>query len=312
MAIEAFGGPERLTARALPRPSPGPGEVLVRVVAAGVNPVDWMIREGRLQAYLPHRFPLVPGWDLAGVVEEFGPGVTRFRKGDRVFGCARRPEVQWGAYAEYVAVAERALAPMPSKLLFEEAAAVPVACLTADQCLAARPGLGTGHSVLIHRAAGGVGHFAVQLAKLTGARVVGTASAAGASFVLGLGADAVVDHAQEDFRDGFHRHCPAGADLILDSVGGDTLGRSHELLRAGGCLVSIAEEPDPAPALARRAGCRYLTVEPDGQRLAELARLFDHRKLRVQVQKIYPLSRAAQAHEDSQAGRVRGKLVLNL
>lgn len=315
IAIEGFGGPEKLRPMALARPRPEAGQVLVRVVAAGVNPVDWMIREGRLAQYLPHHFPLVLGWDVAGVVEEFGAGASRFRKGDKVFGCARKSSVQWGCYAEYVSLPERALAPMPAKLLFEEAAAVPVAALTAQQCLRGLPGQTgplAGLNVLIHAAAGGVGHFAVQLAKAAGARVIGTASSAGQSFVLGLGADSAIDYTREDFRVAFRRECPEGADLILDAVGGATLAGSYELLKPGGRLVGIVDEPDPQAALARGALAQYLTVEPDGSRLEELGRLFDQKKLRVQVQKIYPLAKAAEAQVASQERHVRGKLVLNV
>jgi NADPH:quinone reductase-like Zn-dependent oxidoreductase len=309
IAFEEFGGPDKLRPMALPRPKPERGEVLVKVVAAGVNPVDWMIREGGLAPYLAHRFPVIPGWDVAGVVEEFGAGATRFRKGDRVFGCARKPSVQWGCYAEFVSVPEPALAAMPAKLLFEEAAGVPVGLLTAAQCLR---GLRAGQTVLIHAAAGGVGHFAVQLAKHAGARVFGTAGSTGQSLILGLGAEAAIDYTREDFRVAFRRACAEGADLILDAVGGETLARSYELLKPGGRLCAIVDEPDAAAAAAHGAGARYLTVEPDGARLEELAPWFDRKKLRVQVHKIYPLAKAAEAQAASQERHVHGKLVLNL
>jgi NADPH:quinone reductase-like Zn-dependent oxidoreductase len=201
---------------------------------------------------------------------------------------------------------------MPAKLLFEEAASVPLCGLTAQQCLAGKPEIGPESAVVIHAAAGGVGHLAVQLAKLAGARVLATGSGASHPFLLGLGADVAVDYNGEDFRDAVRRHCPAGADLVLDAVGGDTLARSYDLLRPGGRLVSIVEEPDPRAAQERGSTARFLGVEPDGEGLERLTQLFDRKKLRTRVQRIYALSEAAAAHETAEQGHVKGKLVLNL
>jgi len=312
MAIDEFGGPDKLRPQALPTPRPGKGEALVRVVSAGVNPVDCMIRSGQLREHIPAGFPLIPGWDVAGVVEAFGPGAGRFRKGDRVWACARKPDAQWGAYAEYVTVHEDHMARMPAKLLFEEAAAVPLAALAAWQCLFAESTLPEGGAVLVHAAAGGVGHFAVQLAKNHGARVFGTGSTGSQSFILGLGADAGIDYSKEDFREALRRHCPEGADLVVDLVGGDTLTRSYETVKPGGRLVSLADEPDAAAAAARGIVAHSQYVEPSGGRLDEIGRLFDAHKLKTHVEKIYPLAKAAEAHVALEARHVKGKLVLNL
>jgi NADPH:quinone reductase-like Zn-dependent oxidoreductase len=313
MAIEGFGEPDSLRQMALPRPQPAKGEIQIRVVSAGVNPVDCLIRAGKLRDQFPHDFPLVPGWDVAGVVEEFGEGSTgRFRKGDRVWACARKPTAQWGTYAEYVNVHVDAMALMPTRLLFEEAASVPLAALAAWQCLFAEPALAPEQTVLVHAAAGGVGHFAVQIAKHFGARVVGTGSGSSQPFILGLGAEAGVDYDKEDFREALRRHCPDGADLVLDLVGGEALAHSYEVVKTGGRLVSLAEEPDAAIAASRDITAHSQFVEPSGDQLEQIARLFDDGAVKTHVQKIYPLAKAAEAHRVLEDGHVKGKLVLNL
>jgi NADPH:quinone reductase-like Zn-dependent oxidoreductase len=312
MAIEGFGGPDALRQMALPQPAPARGEIQIRTVSAGVNPVDCMIRAGQLKDQFPHEFPLVPGWDVAGVVESFGEGAGRFRKGDRVWACARKPEAHLGTYAEYVSVAEDSMALMPSGLLFEEAASVPLAALAAWQCLFAEPPVASGSTVLVHAAAGGTGHFAVQFARHHGARVVGTASAANHSFVLGLGAEACIDYSTEDFREGLRRLRFDTVDLAIDLVGGDTLARSYEVVRRGGRLVSLAEEPDAGAAKDLGITVHSQYVEPRGELLERIARLFDAGAIKTQVQKIYPLAKAAEAHRVLEQRHVRGKLVLNL
>lgn len=312
ICIHDFGGPERLHLDDLPRPRPSQGELLIRVVAAGVNPVDGKIREGWLAEVLPHEFPLVPGWDAAGVVEELGDGATRFRKGDRVWAFAKKPVVRWGCYAEFVAVSERDVAPMPRKLLYEEAAGVPAAALTAMQCLFGRPGIGPGSSVLVHAAAGGVGHFAVQLARNAGAQVWGTAGTANQAFVMELGASGAIDYTREPIAEAAERLCPGGFDLVLDGVGGETLAGSYALVKPGGRLVSIVDAPDEAMGRERGIGVEFVVVEPDGEQLAMLTDLVDRKLLRAHVQKIYPLAKAAEAQKTVAEGHVRGKLVLNL
>jgi len=312
MAIEEYGGPEKLRQMSFPRPVPEKGEVLLHVVAAGVNPIDCAFRAGRMVDRLDCRLPMIPGWDVAGSIEELGPGSSRFRKGDRVWAFAGKPTVQWGCYAEYVSVPESNVARMPAKLLFEEAAAVPVAALTAYQALFGQPGLQSGSSVLIHAAAGGVGHFAVQMAGNAGARVIGTASSGKQGFILGLGAEFGIDYTRDEFPEIVQKHFPDGVDFILDAVGGDTLLRSYPLLRAGGRLVSTVQEPDARLAAEREAQASMVLVEPDGEMLGNLAQLFDLKKLKTHVQKIYPLAGAAEAHRVLEDGHVQGKLVLNL
>ena len=311
IAIDAFGGRDRLQLRDLPRPKPSRGEILIHVVAAGVNPVDWKIREGLLKDAFPHAFPLIPGWEAAGVVEELGEGTQRLRKGDRVWTYARKPVVQGGTYAEYVAVPESCCGLMPANLLFEEAAGVPLAGLTAWQELR-RAGVTKGTTVLVHASAGGVGHFAVQLARHLGARVVGTAGPSNQEFVLAQGAEASIDYTRDDFVEAVRLRFPGGVDVVLDHVGGETLERSFSSLRPGGVVVGIVEPPDPARARAAGVRAEYVFVEPDADQLQIFASLAERKALRPQIRKIFPLHDAAAAHEASESGHTRGKLVLAL
>ncbi len=312
MAIREFGGPEKLEAISVPRPRPAKGEILIRIVAAGVNPVDWKIIRGDLGEMWPHRFPLIPGWDAAGVVEEIGEGAGRFRKGDRVWAYARKPEVQWGCYTEYLALAESNVALMPPGLLFEEAAALPLAGLTAWQCLFGDGELERDSTVMVHAAGGGVGHFAVQLAKRAGARVYGTAGVQKLAFVSSLGADGVIDYTAEDFRVALRRQCPDGVDLLLDAVGGDTLSASYELVKPGGRLISIVDMPDAAAAERHGITAKFRFVEPNAEQLERMASMVERKQLRPRVQKIYRLKDAVAALRASIDGHVEGKLVLAL
>jgi NADPH2:quinone reductase len=309
-AILEFGGPEKVKLADLPRPKPARGEILVRTVAAGVNPADWRTCAGQMRDALPHKFPLVLGHDVAGIVEEIGEGASRFRKGDKIWALSKKRVVQWGTFAEYVAVDESAAAIIPPRLLFEEAASVPMAALTAHQALA-RLRLRAEETVLVHAGAGGVGHFAIQLAKHLGARAHTTASSANQPFVLGLGADGAFDHTREDFRDALRRLSPDGVDAVLDAVGGETLSRSFDVLKPSGRLVSIVDATVGAP---EGSGVRaeFLAVEPSGEHLEVIGSLFPRKRLTTHVSKIYPLREAADALRESQAGHVRGKLVLAL
>lgn len=312
IAIERFGGPETLKLMELPAPEPKAGEVLIRVVAAGVNPVDWKVREGYLQKLLPHRFPLISGWDAAGVVEAVGEGATRFRRGDAVYAYTRLPEVQWGAYAEYVAVPESSVAAKPRSLLFHEAAAVPLAGLTAYQALFQQPGVGPGATVLIHAASGGVGHMAVQIAKAAGATVLGTAGASNQGFLKELGVDHPINYAAGDFRDAVRKLYPDGVDVVFDCVGGGVTATSLDIVKRGGRLVSVTDPPDVAEAERRGVRAAFIFVHPSGDDLARLGAMADEGKLRPHVTSLFPLADAAKAQVQSREGRTRGKAVLLL
>jgi len=312
IAIERFGGPETLKSMNLPAPQPKAGEVLIRTAVSGVDPVDWKIREGFLQKSFPYRFPLILGWELAGVVEEAAEGATRLRRGDAVYAYARLPELHWGTYAELIALPEANVALKPRSLLFHESAAIPLAGLTAWQCLFRKPGVGPGTFVLIHAAAGGVGHLAVQLAKHAGATVIGTAGKANQVFIREIGVDYPIDYTAEDFRHAVRRIRPEGVDVVLDTVGGDVLRRSYDVVARGGRLVAIVDRPDPAEAERRGIQAYYHFVEPSGEELARLAALADEGKLCPYVSVVYPLAAAAEAQEKSRQGHTRGKIVLVL
>ena len=302
--IHRYGGPEVLRYEGVPRPEPGTGEVLIRVHGAGVNPVDWKVREGYARDFLKHALPLVPGWDVSGVVEAAGPGATRWKPGDELFS---RPDIaRNGAYAEFLVVRESEAARKPQSLDHLQAAAVPLAALTAWQALFDAAGLGPGQTVLIHAAAGGVGHFAVQLAKWKGARVIGTASGGNQSFLRTLGADDTIDYTTTRFEE-----VVRDADVVLDTMGGDTQQRSWKTLREGGILSTIlAPPPEEAVPPEKRLG--YTFVQPNAEQLSEIATLIDAGKIRTVVETVLPLPEAWYAQERSQAGHVRGKIVLQV
>jgi NADPH:quinone reductase-like Zn-dependent oxidoreductase len=296
-----YGGPEQLKLEEQPRPEPSAGEVLVRVHAAGVNPIDWKIRQGLLKEFQPVTFPYTPGIELAGVVEEVGPGVTTFQIGQAVMG-----QVASGAYAEYVTVSVEALARKPETLSFAEAAAVPVGATTAWRTLFDHGGLTSGQRALIQGAAGGVGLFAVQLAKWKGAQVIGTASTANLDFVRSLGADRVVDYTTTPVES-----VVQDVDLVLDGVGGETLSSSLATLRRGGALISIAGLPPQEQAQAR--GIHAMMSRGGASApLESFRRLIDEGQLKVTTGKTFPLSEVQQAHEYGQSSHGRGRILLRV
>jgi NADPH:quinone reductase-like Zn-dependent oxidoreductase len=287
-----------------PKPEPARGEVLVRVHAAGVNPVDWKVRAGAFKAR-GAEFPQIPGYDVAGVVEKVGEGVERLKAGDEVFGFLSLSH--GGAYAEYVAASERELALKPKKIDFVQSAAVPLAALTAWQALFDSAGLEAGQTVLIHAGAGGVGHFAVQLAKRKGAKVIATASEANHEFLRELGADQVIDYTKQHFEE-----LVKDVDVVLDPIGGETVEGSMAVLKKNGFLVSIVGKP-PQQKLSQY-GVRGdgILVHPDGDELAEIAKLIDAGTLKPHVSAVVPLAEAKRAHEMSETGHTRGKIVLEV
>lgn len=305
VVVDQWGGPEKLVEREVERPEPGLNEVLVRVHAAGVNPVDWKTRaSGALVEW--GAVPVV-GWDVSGTVEAVGPGVGSSRPGDEVFGMPLFPR-QAGGYAEYVVAPARHFAPKPASLTHVEAAALPLAALTAWQALVDTADVRPGERVLVHAAAGGVGHFAVQIAKARGAYVIGTASAAKHDLVRELGADEVIDYRAVRFEDAV-----SDVDVVLDGLGGETAERSLKVLRAGGRLVTLPG-PDDVPAVRDGDEVRavWVLVEPDHLGLREIAALVEQGALRPVVDTVLPLSQAAKAHEIGEQGRTTGKIVLTV
>ncbi|MGW9265627.1 NADP-dependent oxidoreductase [Gordonia terrae] len=308
ITYDRFGGPDVLELTDLPTPKVGPDSVLVRVRASSVNPVDWKVREGYLAEIMDTVFPVVPGWDVAGVVEQVGLDTPEFEVGDEVFGYVRKDvvggEVAGGTFAELVAAPVRTLAHKPSGWSFEEAAAVPLAGLTAYQTIR-RAGVQSGHTVLVHAASGGVGSFAVQIARSLGARVIGTASESNHEFLRTLGAEPIT------YGDGLADRVrglePEGVDVVLDYVGGDALDSVSDVLRHGGTVASITD------ARARdEFGGHYVWVRPDSADLAELARLGEAGSLTPEIAEVFDLADAAGAHERSESGHVRGKIVVRV
>jgi NADPH:quinone reductase-like Zn-dependent oxidoreductase len=308
VVAEHTGPPEVLVEREVPRPAPGMTEILVRVRAAGVNPTDWKARSG---GGLPGKnFPAILGYDVAGVVEEVGPGVTIYRPGDEVLGMPSFPLLP-GAYAEYVVGPSRHFVPKPARMSFEEAAGLPLAGLTAWQGLVDTAKLRAGQRVLVHAAGGGVGHLAVQIAKSLGAYVIGTAGAAKHEFIRMLGADEVIDYRDEDFVAAL-----AGrpVDVVLDPIAGDYSCRSLKVLDAGGVLVSILPVDQDAMVEARRRGTPtgFTLVEPDRLALSAIADLVEQGRLRVEIDSVFPLAEAAEAHRRGELNHTGGKIVLRV
>jgi NADPH:quinone reductase-like Zn-dependent oxidoreductase len=303
IAYDRFGGEDVLQLRDdLPEPPVGPDTVLVRVHAAGVNPVDMTIREGHLAGAYPHHFPITPGWDVAGVVEAAGPAVVGFAAGDEVFGYVRRDDVQWGTTAEFVPAPQRCLWHKPESLSFAEAGALPLAGLTAYQALTEALDVSEGDRVLVHRAAGGVGFNAVQIAVALGAHVIGTASPKNHGFLRDAGAAEVLDYSAGPISG----QLSEPVDAVLDLVGGDTLADAPKQVKDPSRIASVV---DPS---VRDLGGRYVFVRPEQHDLEELGRMADAGQLRVPIAKAFPLERTADAQRLVAGGHVRGKVVVTL
>ncbi|OEU85464.1 alcohol dehydrogenase [Streptomyces abyssalis] len=303
IALENYGAADDLKVVDLPEPKVAPGEVLVRVKAAGVNPVDWKLAAGGLDPVMDAGFPLIPGWDVAGVVERTGFDAGEYAPGDEVYGYVRKDWAQNGTYAELVSAPVRTLAKKPAALNWQEAAGVPLAGLTAYRTLK-RVAAGSGDTVLIHAAAGGVGSLGVQIAVALGARVIGTASERNHEFLRSLGAEPVTYG--DGLADRVRQLAPGGVDAALDFVGGGAVDVSLSLVERADRVASVAEGE------VTQKGGHYVWVRPDADDLAFLTELADAGKLKVHVEEALPLAEAARAWRLSQAGRTRGKIVLTV
>jgi len=299
--FHAYGPAENLQIEQVPTPVPQAGQVLVRIHAAGVNPVDWKFRKGWLKDYMPISLPAVPGYDLAGTVAALGPDVRDFQVGQAVYGRGS------GTYADYAVATVASLAPVPGSLSFDQAAAIPIGAATAWSGLFDVGNLQPGQTVLVQGAAGGVGHFAVQLARWKGAHVIGTASTGNVAFVQSLGAEQVIDYTTAPFE-----RAVSGIDLVLDTVGAATVERSWQVLKPGGILVAVAAPV--SEETARQHGVRAGTAMGNvtSQLLARLAEMVDAGTLHVQVGQVFPLSEAAKAQAVSESGHGRGRIVLHV
>lgn len=312
MGIEEFGGPEKLKQLDLPEPKVGPDSVLIRIEAAGINPVDHKLRAGGLEGSFPHVFPVVPGWDAGGVVEQVGPAVRGFAPGDRVYAYCRKHFVGEGTYAEYVSVPDTSVAKAPETLDALHAGALPLAGLTAWQALVDAAGVEEGETVLVQAAAGGVGGFAAQIAKARGAHVLGTSSAAKHDHLRDLGVDEPIDYREQGVAEAARETHPDGVDVAFDLFGGEPLAQALDAVRDGGRIVSIADPLQDERYRARGIEPSYVFVRPSGTQLGELARLADEGALRVHLERSFPLTEASAAHELLEDGHVTGKVVLDV
>ncbi|OZB95322.1 NADP-dependent oxidoreductase [Paenibacillus sp. XY044] len=299
--IHEYGGPDVLKIGEVEVPQPKTGEVLVRIVYAAVIPLDYKIRNGWVQDVFPVTFPYIPGFYASGHIEAVGPDVTAFKPGDRVFGTVK------GGYAEYAIAIANDLVSMPDHLSYEDAATIKAGAETAWKALFTEGELEPGQTVLIHAAAGGVGQFAVQLAKWKGATVIGTASTANLDFVKSLGADQVIDYTTTRFEEAVPH-----VDLIVDSVGGDTETRSWSVLKRGGILVSLTQPPSAEAAKEHGVTAKFNTKFPTPEDSETIARMIADGKLKVSIETIFPLSQAKSALEKSETGHGRGRILLGV
>lgn len=304
---DAFGSADKLEVRDIEVPELQEGEVLVRIKAAAVNPVDSAVREGYLKDLLPQEFPAIPGWDVAGVVEERGFSARRFKPGDEVYAYARRPLVKYGTYAEYIVLPESYLARKPERLSFEEAAGVPLVGLTAYQSLFDAGNLQQGQTVLVLGASGGVGTMAIQLAKERGATVIGVASEKNHAYMKELGADHTITYQDTHVGNAVKGLFPGGVDLLFDCASGETLEQALTALKPKGKLVSILNQ---GQNLDKGIDFSYVFVEPNSSQLDRLRELADAGKLSVYVSQKYSLQEAVEAMRQIETKHTTGKLVI--
>ena len=293
VVVHEYGGPEVLKYEDAPRPEPKEDEILVRVIAAGVNPVDGMIRSGMFAKNQKLTSPMIPGGDIAGVVEKTSDKMTKFKKGDPIYAYLSLKNN--GGYAEYAVAKEK------------EAAAVPIVALTAWQALVDSAKLGAGQSVLIQGGSGGVGTFAIQIAKARGAKVFATASTPNQEFLKQLGAEVAIDYTKQKFED-----VAKDVDVVLDSVGGDTLARSYGVVKKGGFVATLVSRVDQAELDKHGIRGASISVKPNAEELAEIGKLIDAKKIKVIVSQTFPLADAVKAQEQTATGHTRGKIVLKV
>ena len=298
-----YGAPEVLKFEEVARPEPKEDEALVRVIASGVNPADPLTLSGKYAREFGTRLPLIPGYDIAGIVEKTGAKVTKLKAGDAVYGYP----TFGGGWAEYITVKEWEVAAKPKSLNFSEAAAVPMGALTAWQALVDTAQLQAGQTILVHGGSGGVGSFAVQIAKAHGARVIATASTANQDFLKQLGADVMVDYTKTNFED-----VAKDVDAVLDPVGKETLARSYGVVKKGGIVMSLVARPDPVELEKRGIRGAAISVHSDAGDLTEIARLIDAGKLKPSLTQVLPLSEAIAAQQQAATHHTRGKVVLRI
>ncbi|WP_082232556.1 NADP-dependent oxidoreductase [Halobacillus massiliensis] len=307
IVIEKYGSTEQLKEKEMQIPEIEDNQVLVELKATSINPIDWKLREGYLKEKVDFEFPIILGWDAAGIVRKTGANVSKFKEGDRVFS---RPELtRLGTYAEYAAIDEHVLAHLPEEISYEQAAAVPLAGLTARQCLVDSAGIQEGDKVLIHAGSGGVGHYAIQIAKSFGAYVATTASGKNQEWVEELGVDRFINYKEENFEEVLEDF-----DIVLDTLGGDIQEKSYSILKEGGRLASIVQPPDQETAEKHGVKAEFVWLEPDGEKLAQLGNLMVKGEMISKVGHTFPLSEEGlrEAHRLSESHHAVGKIVIKI
>ena len=303
IVAHAYGGPEVLHYEDWTRPEPNWNEVLVRVIASGVNPADPLIVSGKYAKAFGTHVPLIPGYDIAGVVEKIGGGITKLKVGNAVYAYV----LFGGGWAEYAVATEDEAALKPKSLTFVQAAAVPLAALTAWQALVDTAKISAGQNVLVHGGSGGVGSFAIQIAKARGAKVIATASTANRDLLKQLGADVAIDYTKTKFED-----LAKDVDVVLDPVGRDTLARSYGVVKKGGIVTSLVSRVDQAELDKHGIRGTSISVKPNATELDEITKLIEQKKIRPIVSQIFPLKEAAKADEQAATHHTRGKMVIKI
>jgi NADPH:quinone reductase-like Zn-dependent oxidoreductase len=305
IVVNDYGGPEVLKYQDAPRPEPKEDDILVRVMAAAVNPVDSYVRQGMLAKRGMDNRPAIIGYDISGVVEKTGAKITKFKKGDAVY--CYLSVMRGGGYAQFAIAKESETALKPKNISFEEAAAVPLAATTAWEALVDTAKIARGQTVLIHGGSGGVGCFAIQIAKARGARVIATASTAHQDLLKQLGVDQAIDYSTTKFED-----VVKDVDLVLNCVRADALGRSYGVVKKGGMIVSITDEPDQTECAKHEIHCSHLGAHPDAKVLEELTKLIEAGKMKAIVSQTFPLAEASKAHQQIETHHTLGKIVLKV
>jgi len=312
VTYDKFGGTDTLKLREFPTPDPRENEVLIKIENTSVNPVDWKIREGLLKERMPHKFPIIPGWDAAGKIAKVGKNVKDYKVGDEVYAYTRKDTIQDGTYAEYIAVPEDFVAIKPKKASFAESAALPLVALTAWQALFDVAKLKKGQTVLIQSGSGGVGSIAIQLAKYAGCKVYTTTSKNNFDYVKKFHPDRIIDYKNENFADIIKKENPEGIDVVFDMLGGEALKDSAKIVKKGGAIVSIVQPLDKAIADKYGIHSLYCFVRPSGEQLKEIARLIDTGKVLLPQTEEMPLKDAGLAQDKNREGHTRGKIVLKI
>lgn len=311
--IESFSSRNNVKIGQLPDPTPTDLEVCIAVEYAGVNPVDAKIAQGLLESRMPHQFPLVLGWEASGTIHSVGKDVSTHKVGDSVYVYCRKPTIQWGCWAEYLTYPAEHVAIIPKSLSMKEAAAIPLAGLTAWQALFEKVRLKPEETVLIHAGAGGVGGYAIQWAKFCGASpIITTASSGKFDYVRNLGAEEIIDYKKDNFVAEVRKNHPFGIDVVFDTVGKSVYKQSFEVLKTGGRIVSLLEQPDEAYQKRFKVEAHYLFVTPNGRELKEIADLFDRKRANMPAVEEMPLDQASAALDAIREGHTTGKIVLKI